>query len=107
MGSEAEVSAVPPHSCAFSSGWKAWQESGLLRSFCERSLSHLTDALYLTSVASCRTGGKMLQSQVGSVTRRRRLLLGICCITNIRYPRLPVPSQGLQMPLGLHGAGCR
>lgn len=38
--------------------------------------------IYLTSVASCRTSGKILQSQVGSVTRRRRLLLGICCITN-------------------------
>lgn len=29
----------------------------------------------------------MLQSQVGSVTKRRRLLLGICCITNILQQR--------------------
>ena len=43
--------------------------------------------IYLTSVASCRISGKMLQSQVGSVTRRRRLLLGICCITNILQQR--------------------
>lgn len=43
--------------------------------------------IYLTSVASCSTGGKMLQSQVGSVTRRRRLLLGICCTTNTLQQR--------------------
>lgn len=86
-GSEAEVSEAPPQSWAFSSGWKAWQESGRLRSFWERIRSHLTEALYLTSVASCSTGGKMLQSQVGSVTRRRRLLLGICCTTNTLQQR--------------------
>lgn len=49
--------------------------------------SRKTGRIYLTSVASCRTGRKMLQSQVGSVTRRRRLLLGTCCITNILHER--------------------
>lgn len=43
--------------------------------------------IYLTSVGSCRTGGKTLQSQAGSVTRRRRLLEGICCITNVLRQR--------------------
>lgn len=39
--------------------------------------------IYLTSFASSRTGGKMLQSQVASVTRSSRLLLAICWATNI------------------------
>lgn len=39
--------------------------------------------IYLTSFTSSRTGGKTLQSQAASVTRSRRLLLAICCATNI------------------------
>lgn len=39
--------------------------------------------IYLTSFASSRTGGKTLQSQVASMTRSSRLLLVICCATNI------------------------
>lgn len=34
-----------PTSLVPTSGWKAWQESGLLRSFWERILPHLTEAL--------------------------------------------------------------
>lgn len=39
--------------------------------------------IYLTSFGSIGTGGKTLQSQTVSVTRSRRLLLIICCATNI------------------------
>lgn len=39
--------------------------------------------IYLTSFAFIRTGGKMLQSQAASMTRSSRLLLAICCATNI------------------------
>lgn len=35
----------PPPLLAPTSGWKAWQESGRRRSFWERILSHLTEAL--------------------------------------------------------------
>lgn len=57
--------------------------------------------IYLTSFASSRTGGKVLQSQVASVTRSRRLLLAICCATNILQRKeqvresttLPLQSQ--------------
>lgn len=41
--------------------------------------------IYLTSFASSSTGGKMLQSQAASVTRSSRLLLAICCATNILW----------------------
>ena len=67
--------------------------------------------IYLTSVASCRTGGKMLQSQAGSVTRRRRLLVGICCITNVLRQRgwlveVPAAAGPWACRGGSFGAGC-
>lgn len=82
---------APPHSIEFSSGWKGWQVSGRLLSFCIFSLSHLSDSLYIISMGSMVIGSNMLQSHLLSTTTIKRLLLGICWITK----DLTQPSQSV------------
>ena len=60
--------------------------------------------IYLTSSASRSTGGKVLQSQVRSVTRSSRLLLGTCCITNALWTRERLAhGSSEQLDAGLQG----
>lgn len=58
----------------------------------------------MTSSASRSTGGKVLQSQVRSVTRSSRLLLGTCCITNALWTRERLAhGSSEQLDAGLQG----